>query len=580
MADVAASSESRAASEGMTRNGALARWLIVLAIAAVALVLGIIGLNQFLSHQKAPAAYGQGWADILYYDVQLFVLNAAPAQGPGPFTVPLQIARFLAPATTVLAGVETLRLLLGEQLRRWASGSAARHAVVTGDGAVAVELARNLRTDYHKVVLVSANWATTIQARRHGLLDVFGDPTDPAALRAAGLRRADALYACAGLSGTNAATVLRAREISQASSQPLVTYALVRDAEICTALRARRIGAKDDRRFRLEFFSVEDTAARVLLDRYPLASEDAPPARAVIVGFGRLGRAVLREIARRPRLDGPPVSVTVHGEARENISRFMNLFPAIGRNCSVTCDGDPPQLPDGNAPTRTFICLPGAEDALNAGLAAAHALTAASDLVVICMSEPSPFGAVLTGQTALLDDVGGRLTVFEVLEEACVPARIKEDLVDQLARAIHRAYVDNAVARGDSPLVNLAMRPWEQLSGDLKRANLAQAEHIGTKLESINCTVTPESETAPAFAFKADEIEQLAQMEHERWMAERRAEGKVYGPVREGNQHPDLVDWQYLSETAREKDRDAVREIPAILQEAGFQILRLAPRAD
>jgi hypothetical protein len=90
--------------------------------------------------------------------------------------------------------------------------------------------------------------------------------------------------------------------------------------------------------------------------------------------------------------------------------------------------------------------------------------------------------------------------------------------------------------------------------------------------------VTPESGTAPAFAFTDDEIQQLAQMEHERWMQERRAEGKVYGPIRAGNQHPDLVDWQYLSDTAQDKDRDAIRELPAILGEAGFQIIRLPPR--
>jgi voltage-gated potassium channel Kch len=564
--------------EGASRRELFTRWLIVAVIAAVAFVLGIIGLNQYLSHQKAPAAYGRGWLDILYYDLQLYVFNAAPAQAPGPFPAALQIARFLAPDTTVLAGLQTIRLLLGEQFRRWASATAVRHAVVTGDGAVAVELARNLRQEYRKVVLVSPSWATANQARRHGLLDVSGDPTDPATLRAAGLTRADALYACAGLSATNAATALRAREISQASGQQLVTYALVRDAEICTALRARRIGAKDDARFSLDFFSVEDTAARMLLDRYPLAREGEPPARAVIIGFDRLGRAVLREIARRPRLDPSLVSVTVRRETPAAVADFLNLFPAIGRNCSVTCDGDPAPPPDDAVPTRTFVCLPSTEDALNAGLAAAHAMTALAELVVICMSEPSPFGAVLTGRTPLLDDVEGRLTVFEVVEEACMPARIRDDLVDQLARAIHRAYLDDCAARGDTPAVNSSMQPWEQLPEDLKRANRAQTADIGVKLDAIDCTVTPESGTAAPFAFRTDEVDKLAQMEHVRWMQERMAAGKVYGPRREGNQHPDLVDWQYLSETAREKDRDAIRELPAILGEAGFQIIRVPKR--
>jgi hypothetical protein len=195
------------------------------------------------------------------------------------------------------------------------------------------------------------------------------------------------------------------------------------------------------------------------------------------------------------------------------------------------------------------------------------------------MSDPSPFGRVLTGQKALLDDVEGRLTVFEVIEEACVPGRIRQDLTDQLARAIHQAYVNSRVARGDSPQLNRSMLPWEELPEDLRRSNLAQAADIGVKCDAIGCAVIPESASAPAFAFTADEIQRLAQMEHQRWVKERQEQGFVYGPVRQGNQYPDLVDWQYLSDAAKDKDRDAIRELPAILRQAGFQILRLPPRS-
>ena len=84
---------------------------------------------------------------------------------------------------------------------------------------------------------------------------------------------------------------------------------------------------------------------------------------------------------------------------------------------------------------------------------------------------------------------------------------------------------------------------------------------------------------APDFAFCEAEIELLAEMEHRRWAQERQAQGYLYGPNREGKQHPDLVDWQYLSDGAKDKDREAIRELPAILHHAGFQILRLPPRS-
>jgi len=555
---------------------ALVRWLIVIGIATVAFILGYVGLDDYLSH-PGPQGFGHGWADIVFYDVQLFLLNAAPTQSAGPFPVTLGIARFLAPAATAGATVETLRLLLSEQLRRWSAALARKHAVVTGDGPIALELARKLRARYRKVVLVSTTPARTEQIRRLRLLEVSGDPTDAGTLRAAGLRRAAVMYACAELSTTNAATALRAREISLDHNRPLVMFAQVRDAEICTALRARRIGAGDDPRFRLDFFAVEDTAARVLLDKYPLAPNGIRAASAEIIGFGRLGRAVLREVARRPEIGGSPLKVRIRGASTETVSEFLDLFPVVRRNCSVT-RGDLAQPPAGEQAELTFVCLPGNDDALNAGLAAAHSLTGRSGRVVICMSEPSPFGAVLSGERALLDDVEGRLAVFEVIEEGCVPERITEDLTDQLARAVHQAYLENCAAHGDSPDLNRNMRPWEQLPDDFRQANLAQAADIGVKLAAIDCAVIPESATAPDFAFSGAEIELLAQMEHTRWTHERQARGYVYGPTRDGKQNPDLVDWQYLSDYAKDKDRSAIRELPAILQQAGFQILRLPPR--
>jgi hypothetical protein len=158
-----------------------------------------------------------------------------------------------------------------------------------------------------------------------------------------------------------------------------------------------------------------------------------------------------------------------------------------------------------------------------------------------------------------------------------VPGRIREDLADQLARAIHQAYLKNRAGHGDSSRLNQSMRPWEELPDDLRQANLAQAAHIGTKLDAIDCAVVPESAAAPVFAFTRAEIEMLAEMEHLRWAQERRAQGYVHGPDREGKQHPDLVDWSHLSESVREKDRDAVRELPLILRQAGFDILRMPP---
>jgi RyR domain len=160
-----------------------------------------------------------------------------------------------------------------------------------------------------------------------------------------------------------------------------------------------------------------------------------------------------------------------------------------------------------------------------------------------------------------------------------VPGRIRDDLHDQLARAIHQAYLDHCAAQGDSPQSNSSMRPWAELPEDLKQANLAQAADISRKLGEIDCAIVPESTAVRQFVFTAAEIERLAEQEHERWMQERQAQGYVPGPDRAARQHPDLVPWADLGGNARDKDRDAVREIPSILRQAGFQIVRLPPRS-
>jgi hypothetical protein len=65
VADAPAGVRSEAALAAVLPDKTLMRWLIVLAIAVAALILGYVGLTEYLSAQQTPE-YGRGWADMLY----------------------------------------------------------------------------------------------------------------------------------------------------------------------------------------------------------------------------------------------------------------------------------------------------------------------------------------------------------------------------------------------------------------------------------------------------------------------------------------------------------------------------------
>ena len=150
--------------------------------------------------------------------------------------------------------------------------------------------------------------------------------------------------------------------------------------------------------------------------------------------------------------------------------------------------------------------------------------------------------------------------------------------LDRLARMTHRNYVNTMRERGESAATLPAMRDWEELPDDLQAANLAQAADVENKLRALGYELVEtfgmrpsEIEIAPA------RLEEMARTEHTRWMEERLSQGWTYGPERNNTLklHPLLVPWEQLSEPEREKDRDAIRNVPLLVAEAGFRVRRI-----
>ena len=147
---------------------------------------------------------------------------------------------------------------------------------------------------------------------------------------------------------------------------------------------------------------------------------------------------------------------------------------------------------------------------------------------------------------------------------------------EKLAKAIHEKYRrDHA---GNKPPDDPAMLPWEKLGKDLRESNRQQADAIPAMLQRIRCGFSPVEGRDPIrIQFEEEEADALAEMEHERFVAERLRAGWSLGPDRDMERKisPYLIPWDDLPADVKKYDYDTIRGMPEFMADAGFEIYRL-----
>lgn len=561
-------------------------------LALLSLVLGYIGLGDYVGGR--PRAL-----DLVYWDLQLFVLDSAPLERGGELPITLEFARFGAPAATIYALLATAQAIFGRQVELLRARFSRRHTIVCGSEPAVMYLAGQLMAARRKVVVVDPRPTTRAPGALPpaGVLVVVGDPRDPDVLRRAGLGRARHVMALTTDSAFNVEVAHAVRASATGLPPGAVCYAEVEDRELCAELAAATLSTASSSSVRVEFFSRHDRAARRLLERWPLPSGGDDRA-VIIVGSGPLAQALLVQLARRwqaqhDRHAAPPaVRVIDRASALEGLAdlpippRALALEPWRGEPTAVTEASHLAVSVDGRTrrPSHLFVCLDDDASAIRCGLGAARLTGNPPPTIVIALATSTVFGRVLlpgTDSRASGPPVGPTTVLHNVTESVYSPQAVEQGDIEEIARAAHDAYVASCTARGETPETNSSLVPWDRLRDDLKDDNRAQAADIGRKLAAINCAVVPTSGRDRQFTFdeEAGEVERLAKMEHERWVERRQAQGWSYARERDDDRklHPDLVHWDDLPEDRRARDRVAVREIPDQLSRVGLAIVRAAP---
>jgi ppGpp synthetase/RelA/SpoT-type nucleotidyltranferase len=146
-------------------------------------------------------------------------------------------------------------------------------------------------------------------------------------------------------------------------------------------------------------------------------------------------------------------------------------------------------------------------------------------------------------------------------------------LVEAIARAIHSAYV------ADNQVPDPALAPWSKLDEGFKKSNRQQAVYMEEILRRCRLGVRKGGGGVPDEFYAG--LEDMAEMEHGRYVAERLREGWKRGAERDPvkKTHPSLVSWKDLKEPYQTRTRNAVRQWPDILKRNGLEIFPLEQNA-
>lgn len=141
-------------------------------------------------------------------------------------------------------------------------------------------------------------------------------------------------------------------------------------------------------------------------------------------------------------------------------------------------------------------------------------------------------------------------------------------LLERLARAAHRVY-EQGLPGNPAPV------PFDDLPAYQQDQNRANVRDIPAKLARIGCVMVPASAASAPTELTDDEVERLAEDEHARWLRDL-GPGWQYGATSDPARrlHEAYLPWEALPNEQRNKDRELVRRIPAIIREAGYAVAR------
>lgn len=570
------------------------KWMLIGIAWIITYVLGAIGIYKQFRYTGEDRSF---W-DPFYRSFQLFLFDDSMVVAGVVRSWELEIARFLAPAVVAYAAFTALIALFHDQILSFRLRMLRRHVVVCGIGQKGLDLIRDLRNHGIQVAAIESDEKNdNIQICRDlKALVIVGDATDNDILHRARVQMADKVVAITGNDGKNVEIAVRTFQLvknrDKKTHHTVTCFIQIADRKLRVLFGRHPLFTEFTNPVEIKVFNTYSNSARLLFERFPLdrngiLKEDGTEVQLVVVGFGQMGESVLLQAAKtshfanRKKIRG----IIVDRMADKKAKIFYSHYPQFDRVCStefVCIEAENPELLDKisklseneNTWTTIIIALDDDAHALSCALGFLSALDDPDIPIIVRMSEGTGLAVLLQSEAANATWMAS-IHPFGMTGEICTMRILSDEVLDNFAKKIHEDFITRRLKEGRS-LQDPGMFPWEKLNPDMKESNRQQADHIAIKLRAVSCYISSDEQIDTGFeGFSDEEIDLLACMEHDRWVAERLLAGWIIGSKEPGKrQSPYLVDWADLPDPIREYNREIVRNIPAILALEGKRVVR------
>jgi len=571
------------------------QWKLLLVLFAICLILGYIGFDKYTRSLNSNYSV----TDLFYLTLQLTTIESGAISGP--ISWELEVARFLTPLVAAYTAVLAVAAIFRKQLDLLRMRMLRGHTIICGLGEKGWLLASELRLVGGDVVVIEIDPSNSHidLCREMGIIVLERDARETENLAVASIKTANNLVAVCGDESINAEIAVAARQLSVGRKRAALNCSIhITNPKLYDLLRELEFGFETFPNFRLEIFNIYERGARYLVSEYTDLNQESnqgkKPGCILVVGCSCLGQNLVLQIARTWhetwRAAGTKLDLTVVDQNAEiKISQLAAMYPDLPECCHLTLlnyAAEDLEFQKGkflfNVSGKCefnaiFICLDETTRGLVSALNLRQRLGSSQPPIILYLPEDSGIAKLLADEQGS-SKPSHNIIPFRLVQSTCTPDLVINGMHEILARSVHEDYLQQRLAEGVQMGQKRSMVSWEALPEDLRESNRRQVDHIRLKLAQIGYGIEPLHDwDAGDFQFSPDEVDKMAQMEHNHWMEERLHAGWQFtpGPEDPGNKtHPDILPWDQLTETAREKDRQTIYELPRILARAGFQVYK------